>query len=103
MKAALLFFMFLAGGIFLSALAQVPQGSGATGHPSMPSYRHTSEGEKLDFVITGTSFTNLDSRNVLVTQFDLKSFHNGDPKKVQLIAQAPQCAVDVSTSVGSDK
>jgi lipopolysaccharide export system protein LptA len=101
MKTLLLFFVFLAGGF--TALAQILPGTGASGHPSMPSYRHTAEGEKLDFVITGNSVTNLSQRTVLINQFELTSFHNGDAKQVQLTAQAPQCEVDVSSTVASDK
>ena len=103
MKAAALLLVFLAGGIYSTALAQVPQGTQLRQHPFMPSYRATSEGQKLDFVITGSSVTNLDARTMLVNQFELKSFHNGDPKQIQIIAQAPQCEVDVSVKVASDK
>ena len=96
--------MFLAGGIFSTAVAQVPQGTQLRQHPSWTSYRDTAQGKKLDFVITGSSATDLDARNVLVNQFELKSFHNGDPKQIQIIAQAPQCVVDVSQNVtASDK
>jgi lipopolysaccharide export system protein LptA len=101
MKAALLFLLCLAGGIFDLA-AQVPQGTQLSQHPQMPFYRYTPEGKKLDFVITGDSVTNLNTRAVLVTQFELKSFHDGDPKQVQITAQAPQCAVDISSSTASD-
>jgi lipopolysaccharide export system protein LptA len=102
MKAASLLFVFLAGGIFSTAVAQVPQGTQLRQHPSMTFYRDTAGGKKLDFVITGSSVTNLTARNVLVNQFELKSYHNGDPKQIQIIAQAPQCEVDVSNSVASD-
>jgi lipopolysaccharide export system protein LptA len=104
MKAAFLLFVFLAGGIFSTALAQVPQGTQLRQRPSWTSYRETAQGKKLDFVITGGSATDLDARNVLVNQFELKSFHNGDPKHIQIIAQAPQCVVDVSQNItASDK
>jgi len=101
MKSTSIFFVFLAGGIFLAALAQVPQGTRLS-RSSMPSYRHTAEGNKLDFVITGSSVSNLNARTLLVNQFELTSFRNGDPKQTNIIAQAPQCEVDVSNSVASD-
>jgi lipopolysaccharide export system protein LptA len=103
MKAASLLLVFLAGGIFSTAVAQVPQGTQLREHPSMIFYRDTTAGKKLDFVITGSSVTNLSARDVLVNQFELKSYHNGDPRQIQIIAQAPQCEVDVSNSVASDK
>jgi lipopolysaccharide export system protein LptA len=104
MKAVSLLFVFLAGGIFSTAVAQVPQGTQLRQHPSWTSYRDTAQGKKLDFVITGSSASDIDARHVLVNQFELKSFHNGDPKQVQIIAQAPQCVVDVSQNVtASDK
>ncbi len=103
MKAVSLFVVFLAGGIYSTAVAQVPQGTQLRQHPSMTFYRDATGGKKLDFVITGSSVSNLNARNVLVNEFELKSFHNGDPKQIQIIAQAPQCEVDVSNSVASDK
>jgi lipopolysaccharide export system protein LptA len=103
MKTALLFFVFLAGGIFSTALAQVPQGTALREHPSMTFYRETPGGKKLDYVITGSSVSNLTAQNVLVNEFELKSYHNGDPKLIQIIAQAPQCEVNVSNSMASDK
>jgi lipopolysaccharide export system protein LptA len=102
MKAVFLFFVFLAGGIFSIAMAQVPPGTGLQ-RTSMSIYRETPEGKKLDFVMTGTSGTNLDAQTALVKQFELRSFHNGDPKQIQIIAQAPECEVAVSGSVASDK
>jgi lipopolysaccharide export system protein LptA len=103
MKAPALFLVLLAGGIFSAALAQVPQGTQLRKNPSMTFYRDTTGGKKLDYVITGSSVTNLDAHNVLVNQFELKSYHNGDPKQIQIIAQAPQCEVDLSNNVASDK
>jgi lipopolysaccharide export system protein LptA len=70
-------------------------------HPSWSSYRETAAGKKLDSIITGASASDIDAYHVLVNQFELRSFHNGDPKRVQLIAQAPQCKVDVSQNVAA--
>jgi lipopolysaccharide export system protein LptA len=103
MKTVSLLCALLAGGIFFGAVAQVPPNTQLSGHPSWPSYRDTREGQKLDFVFTGSSFSNLDSQNVLVNQFEMQSFRNGDSKQIQIIAQAPRCMVDVANSVASDK
>ncbi len=100
MKAASLIFMILAGGIFLAAMAQVPQGTQLQ-RTSLTIYRDTPEGKKMDFVITGTSATNVNAQNV-VNDFEMRSFHNGDPKQIQIIAQAPQCEIDLSNNVASD-
>jgi lipopolysaccharide export system protein LptA len=97
MKAAALLFVILAGGIFSGAVAQVPQGTRLE-QTRMNFYRDTPDGKKpLDFVVTGNSVTNL-----LVHQFKLKSFRNGDPKQIQIIAQAPQCQISQSPSMASD-
>ena len=101
MKAVALFFVFLAAGVFSSAMAQVPQGTQLT-RSSLTFYRDTASGKKLDFVITGSSVSNLNAQDVLVNQFEMKSFHNGDPKLIQIIAQAPKCQVNVSNNVASD-
>jgi lipopolysaccharide export system protein LptA len=101
MKPASLLVVFLAGGIFLAALAQVPQGTSLR-RSTMPSYRHTAEGNKLDFVITGSTVSNLSAHTLLVNQFELTSFRNGDQRQTNIIAQAPQCEVDVSNNVASD-
>jgi lipopolysaccharide export system protein LptA len=102
MRSALLLLLFLAGVIFWEARAQVPQGTQLRQNPSMTFYRDTPEGKRLDFVISGNSVTNLSAQNVLVYKFDLKSFRNGDAKQIQIIAQAPQCQVNLSNSVASD-
>ena len=101
MKSASLLFAFLAGGIFLAALAQVPEGTRLR-RSTMPSYRHTAEGNKLDFVITGSTVSNVGPQTLLVSQFELTSFRNGDPRQTNIIAQAPRCQVDVSNNVASD-
>lgn len=101
MKTVSLIFMILAGGIFSTAVAQVPQGTQLQ-RTSLTIYRDTPEGKKMDFVITGTSATNVNSQNV-INQFEMKSFRNGDPKQIQIIAQAPQCAIDLSNNVAADK
>jgi lipopolysaccharide export system protein LptA len=102
MKAA--FVLILAAGYCVTASAQVPQGTRLRQHPSWSSYRETARGKLLDFVITGGSASDLDARNMLVNEFELKSFRNGDPQQVQIIAQAPECVLDVSQNVAaSDK
>ncbi|MGP8200044.1 MAG: LptA/OstA family protein [Limisphaerales bacterium] len=101
MRAFCLLVLSLAGGLLFTARAQVPQGAQLRQHPSWSSYRETAAGKKLDSVITGASASDLDAYHVLVNQFELRSFHNGDPKRVQLIAQAPQCKVDVSQNVAA--
>ena len=94
--------MILSGGCFSTALAQeVPQGAGAQRF-SMVGERDTPEGKKPDFLITGITATNVGGKNV-IQQFEMKSFHNGNPKQVQIIAQAPQCEIDQSFTRASDK
>jgi lipopolysaccharide export system protein LptA len=101
MKASCLLVLSLAGGLLFTARAQVPPGAQLRQHPSWSSYRETASGKKLDFVIAGASASDLDAYHVLVNQFELRSFHNGDPKRVQVIAQAPQCKVDVSQNIAA--
>lgn len=96
MKVAPLVLALLAGGIFSTALAQAPQETKAQ-RVSMSSYRDTPTGKQLDFVITGSSVNNL-----VVQQFELKSFHNGDPRQIQIIAQAPQCQINQAITMASD-
>lgn len=104
MKTAALVLIFLAAGVVLTALAQVaqvPQGTQLQ-KTSLTVYRDTPEGKKLDFVITGTSVSNVNSKN-LVQQFEMKRFRDGNPNQIQIIAQAPECAVDLNNSTESDK
>lgn len=80
-----------------NAQAQVPQGAQLSG-PSMALYRQGPDNKRiLDGVIHSTSVTNLNSQVALVNDFDLKNFRNGDSQQVQLIAKAPECAVEIST------
>jgi lipopolysaccharide export system protein LptA len=98
MKAVSLVSMILAGVIFSSAVAQVaqvPQGTRLQ-HFSMITERDTPQGKKPDYVITGNSATNL-----VIDQFELKSFRDGDPKQIQFIAQAPQCKINQSITMAS--
>jgi lipopolysaccharide export system protein LptA len=101
MKAASLLLVLLAVGVFSVVMGQVPQGT-RLHQTSMPSYRHTAEGNKLDFVITGSSVTNLTAQILLVDEFELTSFRNGDPRQTNIIAQAPECDVKVSSSAWND-
>lgn len=93
-------------GFFLAAVAQVPQGtrlhSAGGRRPAMTSYRDTPEGKKLDFVISGSSVQNTGPQIIEVDDFDLKSFHNGNPKLTNFIAEAPHCEMDTSNNVASD-
>jgi lipopolysaccharide export system protein LptA len=92
-----LIFTLFAAVVFSSARAQVPQGTHLAG-PTMALYRQTTEGRKmLDGTIHGSSVSNLNSQTALVTDFELKNFKNGDAKQVEVIAQAPECAVEIST------
>jgi lipopolysaccharide export system protein LptA len=92
----------LAAGLVWGAVAQVPEGT-RLGRPSMPLYRSTSGGGKmLDCVVNGSSVSNLNGQTALVTDFCLTNFRNGDAKRVELIAQAPQCEVDVTTGMLRD-
>jgi lipopolysaccharide export system protein LptA len=96
-RSAPLLFVFLAGGIFFAALAQQgPQGTQVR-HFSMNSYRDTPEGKRPDFVITGSSAINL-----LIRQFEMTSFRNGDPRQTNIIARAPQCQINQALTMASD-
>src|SRR5271170_3216159 len=66
------FSIILLSLVFFAAVAQVPQGTRLR-RSSMPSYRHPAEGNKLDFVITGSSVSNLNPRTLMVNQFELTS------------------------------
>lgn len=103
LRARRLTFLFISllCGLVFTALAQIPQGTRLS-RSSMPSYRHTSQGNKLDFVITGSPVVNLGPQLLSVGEFEMTSFRNGDPKQTNIIAQAPQCEVDLSNNVASD-
>lgn len=102
MSRAALFLACAAAWILLDARAQVPTGTQLSGHPSMRFYRNTPEGQKLDFVITGDSAANLNGSLMLVKQFVLKSYKDGNPTNVEIIAEAPQCEVDLSNHMAAD-
>jgi len=102
MRTAFLFLALLIGGIFWAALAQVPQGTQLSGHPSLKFYRNTPQGQKLDFIITGDSAANINSHVMAINQFVLKSFKDGNPKVIQIIATAPHCLMDLTSHVASD-
>ncbi len=56
----------------------------------------------LDCVVNGTSVSNLDADTALVADFALTNFHNGDAKQIALIAEAPQCEVELANGVLHD-
>jgi hypothetical protein len=102
MKAASLFFALLAGGIF-----SIVAGAGAAGNPfAQESFhellsRNVARGKTSGFChYRRQRHRSRCARTVLIDQFELKSFRNGDPKQIQIIAQAPQCVVDVSQQCG---
>jgi lipopolysaccharide export system protein LptA len=100
MKRAPLLLTIFVAGLFAAALAQVPPGTRMR-HASMPSYRHTAAGNKLDFVIAGSSVSNIAAQTLMVDDFVLTSFKNGDQKQTNVIAEAPHCRVDVANNVAS--
>lgn len=102
MKVTLLLILWLVVAAGSVALAQVPQGTRVSKGPSMSFYRDTPEGKKLDYIITGDNGSDAGPSKVLISQFELRSFRNGDPKLVQIIAQAPQCVVNVQHNDASD-
>jgi lipopolysaccharide export system protein LptA len=96
MRAVLLVIVFVVAGTLFEAFAQLPQGAGLGRNFQLPVYRVTPGGGKfLDYVVTGSSATNLPDGMGLVNDFELKSFRNGDAKQVQIIVQAPHCRVDL--------
>jgi lipopolysaccharide export system protein LptA len=101
MKGLALALLILAIASAFVALGQVPQGTQLR-RTKIQVDRDTPEGKKLDLLITGSSVSNLSGQAVLVREFNLKSFHNGDPSQVQIIAEAPECQVDLSDYVASD-
>ena len=102
MKAAAFFLAFLVCGVFSSVRAQVPEGTHLQ-HFSMLVERDTPQGKRPDFVITGNSGVNPNPQTALLNQFELKSFHNGDPKQIQIIAHGPECLMNLVKNVASDK
>jgi lipopolysaccharide export system protein LptA len=102
MKIGRLFFCALALGLISVALAQVPPEVHLQHNLSMPFYRVTPTRKFLDMIITGTNLARLDDRNVRVDQFELRNFRDGDPRQVQIIAQAPECKIDVVRTIGTD-
>jgi lipopolysaccharide export system protein LptA len=102
MKHMRLFFLGLTLCLASAAFAQVPPEVHLQQNVSMPFYRVTPTRKFLDMIITGTNLARLDEHNVRVDQFQLKNFRDGDPRQVQIIAQAPHCEINVVSTVGSD-
>ncbi len=86
----------LAGSAWLSA--QLPQGFSGKKFSLPWQDRKTSE---LKAILTGQNAKQISGSQVLVSDFGIQMFRNGNTNQVELIAEAPECFIDRSNSSAS--
>ncbi len=97
LKTSLLPFLLLIAAL-LSVRAQLPQGF--TGKKFILPYQDR-ETKELKAIFTGLNAKQITGSKVLITEFGMKTFRDGDTNKIELIAQAPECLFDRSTAVAT--
>jgi lipopolysaccharide export system protein LptA len=105
MKPRFRFLCLFALGVSLHLRAQLPPEahiSGTTNVPSITRYRDTPTGPALDFTLSGKDWNRLTAREVLVTPFELKSYHGGQSGQIQFIVQGPESHIDIVSNTAWD-
>jgi lipopolysaccharide transport protein LptA len=85
--------------VCLPLLAQLPPEAHLAKHSPILRYRVTPTGPVLETILAGDDWTPLTGHEVLVKPFEMISFHAG---LTNLIAQAPECHLDLSSNVAWD-
>ena len=92
--------------VALGVRAQLPPNitvsQSITANPQIPIYRETPRGQIMDAMITFKSAASTGRADMHVTQFDMRTFKEGDTNQIQLRALAPQCDMNVNTKVAAD-
>ncbi|MEO5803207.1 MAG: LptA/OstA family protein [Verrucomicrobiota bacterium] len=92
-------FVLLVGMAAVSLLrAQLPQG--LSGKKISYAFQDPKT-LKLKAIFTGQNAKQVTGSQVLVSEFAMKTFRNGDTNQVELIVEAPECLVDRNNSVAS--
>ena len=94
---SLLLFLFLITAT-CSLQAQLPQGF--SGKKFILPYQDR-ETKELKAIFTGLNARQITGSQVLITEFAMKTFRDGDTNKIELIAEAPECLFDRSTSIAT--
>ncbi|MEO6183027.1 MAG: LptA/OstA family protein, partial [Verrucomicrobiota bacterium] len=81
-----------------SLQAQLPQGF--SGKKFILPYQDR-ETKELKAIFTGSNAKQVTGSQVLITEFAMKTFRDGDTNKIELIAEAPECLFDRSTAVAT--
>ena len=85
--------------VFLPLLAQLPPEAHLAKHSPILRYRVTPTGPVLETILAGDDWTPVTQQEVLVTPFEMISFRGG---LTNLIAQAPECHLDLSSNTAWD-